>query len=116
MRIMRALVVAAIFMVITLLVVSPSFAWYWPILGFSHQCQDYPLQGYKPLPGTPQWAFYPDSGRAELVLPGVAYCPIRGNLIFGLVPPLAGWPYGFHGTNETSSPKGIAPEKNSTKN
>jgi hypothetical protein len=118
MRIVKALVVAAILMVMAPLVVSPAFAWLWPILGFHYSCQGYPLQGYKPLPGTPQWPFYPDSGRAELVPPGVAYCPICGNLDFGLTPPFW-YHYGFpvgNITNETSGQKAIATNKSSTQN
>jgi hypothetical protein len=113
MRIARALVVAVIFMVVAHPAISSALAWYWPILGFHYSCQGYPPKD-APLPGTPGWPFYPDSGRAELVPPGVAYCPISGNLDFGPVPPLPGRPNRFPVTNETSGKKGL--ETNSTLN
>jgi hypothetical protein len=93
--------------------VFPASAWLWPILGFHNSCIGYPAQN-KPLPGTPQWPYYPDSGRAELVRPGVAYCPISGNFTFGPVPPLPGRPYRFPETNETTGKKGL--EANRTLN
>ncbi len=119
MRTVRVLVVVAICIIMALLIVPSAFAWLWPILGFSHSCQGYPLQGYKPLPGTPEWQFYPDSGRAELIRPGVAFCPISGNLDFGLIPPFGYRPSGFpttNITNETSGQKEISTNKVARKN
>ncbi len=105
----RALTVAAVLVVVAQLIIPSALAYLWPILGFHHSCIGYPLKG-APLPGTPMWPFYPGSGRAELVRPGVAFCPVNGNLAFGMAPPF-GLPPGnlpaANVTNKTPSGKGV---------
>jgi len=115
MRLKGALVVALIIMTVAQLVIPSASAWLWPIFSFQDYCHGYPINN-KPLPGTPQWPFFPDSGRAELVPPGVAYCPVRGSLNFGPAPPMMGGPYVLPGINRTAG-QGAAPrEKNVTEN
>ncbi len=82
----RALLLAAVFILVISTAVTPAFAWYWPILGFSDICHGYPQQGFKPVPGTLAWQNYPGSWRAQQVVPGVAYCPFIGHLGFGFAP------------------------------
>jgi hypothetical protein len=84
MRIAKALLVAIILVLITSSAI-PAFAWSWPILGFNNTCFGY-VPGYKPVPGTPGWTCYPDSGRGELVMPGSAYYPSACRLGFGFSP------------------------------
>ena len=105
----------AIFMVMALLVAPSAFAWLWPILGFSHSCIGYPIKN-KPLPGTPQWPFFPDSGRAELVRPGDPYCPVCGFMDVGPVPPMAGRPCPTYLPAEAPARNETAPEKNISDN
>lgn len=108
MRPTKAFVIAILLLFMVSQAIPPAFAWLWPILGFHNSCIGYPLQDYVPyvpLPGTPQWQDFPDSGRAIPVLPGTAYCPINGKLTFGLNPPF-GLPVSrpaANRTNETSA-------------
>lgn len=107
MRIARTLIVAAIVIVIVQSAVTTAFAWYWPIVGFGDTCQGYHQQGNIPLPGTPQWPYYPGSGRGELVVPGVAYCPVHGRLNFGFAPgclDTGSGPVGVHGIGLLAGP------------
>jgi hypothetical protein len=80
------LLLSAIIIVIISAAITPAFAWFWPILGFNNTCNGYPILGFKPVPGTLAWQNYPDSGRAQTVLPGVAYCPSAQHLGFGFSP------------------------------
>ena len=108
---MRALVVLAVFILMAPSFIPSAQGWLWPILGFHNPCIGYPLQGYRPLPGTPQWPCYPDGGRAQIVLPGSPYCPMCGTLDFGLTPPFGLRPSSLpaaNATNETSGEKGTA--------
>lgn len=84
MRIIKALMLAAIGLIVITLASTPAFAWYWPILGFSGPAQGSPIVGGPAtiLPGTPEWALQPSCG-AQLVPIGYPYGVIRGNLHFG---------------------------------
>ena len=112
MKVVRALIIVAVILIVTLSVVVPAFAWYFPILGFTNPCAGYPLQGFKPVPGSPQWPYFPDSGRGETVLPGSAYCPIHGRLNFGSRLPFATGPAA--GGISIGGQKAVATTNNST--
>ena len=83
---LRVLLVMMVLILAVSTAIMPAFAWFWPILGFNNTCSGYPRGGFKPVPGTLAWLNYPDSGRAEMVLPGVAYCPSAQHLGFGFSP------------------------------
>lgn len=93
MKITRALILSAICIFAVALLSAPSFAWLWPIFGFSGPGLGFPAYGTGPAiggiatlqPGTPEWGLSP-IGRAVPVLPGTPYYnggPFHGNINFG---------------------------------
>ena len=100
MKVVRALIIAAVCLAAASLVSPPAFAWYWPILGFGPGSPGSPPPTYTGpgtiLPGTPQWACQPMTA-AQLVLPGYAYgaSAFKNYAGVGCVPSLCSACFGF---------------------